>query len=97
MITTRKSTSRTMIPFDYDKASGYLAWRMYIRQSVMDCTTSQDRLVLDAQRLLTKEARYTPYTIIDNRNKQVRGEGNVKLVLVIICALAVLIGGLSWA
>jgi hypothetical protein len=92
MITTRKSVTRTMIPLEWDNMGGYLAWRAYVRQSVMKNTIPTDLLILESQRVLVRESRYTPTPyLITRKPAAIRGQRNDRIVYLVLFIAAVII------
>lgn len=86
MRTKLLSTTRTMIPLDYDKTnkSGYFQWRKYIRTELQRSIRPDESVIVEAQKILTRQARYqTPLT----EDQKVKGD-RIVYALMFICGIA---------
>lgn len=86
MRTKQLLTTRTMIPFDYDKnnKSGFNQWREYIHTELQNSILPTENMVIEAKRILTQEARYK--TQITEEQK-VKGD-RIVYALLFICGIA---------
>lgn len=86
MLGKRLSTTRTMIPMDYDKANklGHVKWREYIHTELQNSILPAEMTVVEANKILTQQSRYKePLTV----EQKVKGDRLV-YALLFICGIA---------
>lgn len=86
MRTKLKSVNHTMIPLDYDKENklGYFQWRKHISSELQKSMLPTDSVIVEAQKILTQQARYKTTVTEDQK---VKGD-RIVYALLFICGIA---------